>query len=101
MRSHALPHKGGKGYVIEWAIDFELMQIEKGKPYSPAMEDTVMGAGGLSGAVGRSGVDACECGSFVINARNLATSVANARNVTVGVNTRNLDALAGHTTDPS
>ena len=43
MRSHALPHKGGKGYVIEWAIDFELMQIEKGKPYSPAMEDTVMG----------------------------------------------------------
>jgi len=43
MRSHALPHKNGKGYVVEWAIDFELMQITKGQPYHPSMPDTEMG----------------------------------------------------------
>ena len=69
MRSAAKPRKGGKGYVIEvllvllvlllvlllllpltltlsllqWAIDFELMQISKGNPYHPSMPDTHMG----------------------------------------------------------
>jgi SSS family solute:Na+ symporter len=43
MRSAALPHKGGKGYVIEWAIDFALMQMAPGKPYHPSMPDTLMG----------------------------------------------------------
>ena len=35
--------EGENVYVMEWKIDFELMQIVPGKPYSADMPDTTMG----------------------------------------------------------
>ena len=34
--------KGANQWVAEWKVDFELMQITPGKPYSADLEDTQM-----------------------------------------------------------
>ncbi|MDX1983970.1 MAG: hypothetical protein SFV51_27090 [Bryobacteraceae bacterium] len=44
MECVAKPKPGGKGYVIEWAVNFDpCLEVESGRFYSPAMGNRAMG----------------------------------------------------------
>ena len=53
MRSAAKPNTAGGGYAIEWAVDYSLLQITAGKPYTSDMPDTEMGINIALGDVDR------------------------------------------------
>ena len=59
MKSAAKKHaagkgsKGSKGYVMEWEIDYSLLQITAGQPYHTDMPDTQMGLNIAVGDVDR------------------------------------------------
>ena len=53
MKSAAKPHAAGKGYVIEWLVDYSLLQITAGHPYHSGMPDTEMGINIALGDVDR------------------------------------------------
>ena len=38
-----LPGQGNRGYSVEWAVNFELLQIAPGKIYNASLEDISMG----------------------------------------------------------
>ena len=43
MRCAARPHRGRKGFAVEFEVDFSLLEMMPGRTYHPGMPDTPLG----------------------------------------------------------